>query len=86
MDDLMATTKKEELDRALDAAAPNVGIAFGIELYDAFRVRGWFTLERFSGLSGLTSFGQVVPAYRRTHYVFPSWGIADTEFAVGKSA
>jgi len=75
---------KLELDKQLEVAVPNVGIAFGVELFDEFRKRGWFTLEVF-GTLGTTLFAERVPAYDKTHFAFPSWGISDREFIVGES-
>ena len=77
--------KKVELDRQLEGAPVNVGIAFGIELFSEFKNRGWFTLETF-GYLGTTLFAEQVPAYKKTHFVFPSWGIRDLEFRVGSSS
>lgn len=75
---------KAELDKQLAGASPSAGIAFGTELFNEFRKRGWFTLEVFSVL-GTSLFPDRVPAYNKTHFVFPSWGIQDVEFKVGKS-
>ena len=75
---------KAELDKQLEGASPNVGIAFGTELFNEFRNRGWFTLEVF-GVLGTMLFPERVPAYKETHFVFPSRGIQDLEFKVGKS-
>lgn len=75
---------KVELDKQLVDASPNVGIAFGCELFNEFRDRGWFSLE-FFGVLGTMSFAVRVPAYNKTHFVFPSWDIQDLEFKVGKS-
>lgn len=75
---------KAELDRQLVGTPPNVGIAFGVELFDEFRKRSWFTLENFSVL-GTSSFSEKLPAYKRSHFVFPSWDLDDLEFKVGTS-
>jgi hypothetical protein len=69
-------TKKAELDKQLEGAPQNFGIAFGTELFNEFRKRGWFTLEVF---------GAQVPTYKKTHFAFLSWGIKEREFEVGKS-
>lgn len=74
--------KKAELDKQLENAPANVGIAFGTQLFNEFRNRGWFTLETFGAL-GTTLFAEQVPAYKKTHFVFPSWGIQETEFKIG---
>jgi hypothetical protein len=75
---------KAELDKQLQSAAPNVGVAFGVELFDEFRRRGWFTLEDF-GVLGTSIFSGKLPAYRRTHFAFQSWDLSELEFRVGKS-
>jgi hypothetical protein len=77
-------TKKAELDKQLEGAPQNVGIAFGTELFNEFRKRGWFTLEVFGAL-GTTLFAGQVPTYKKTHFAFLSWGIKEREFEVGKS-
>lgn len=77
-------TIKAQLDKQLDGAGANVGIAFGVELFEEFRTRGWFSLELFSAL-GTMLFAEQVPAYKKTHFVFPSWGIQSLEFRVGRS-
>lgn len=75
---------KAELEKQLAGASPSVGIAFGTELFNEFRKRGWFTLEVF-GVLGTTLFAERLPAYNKSHFVFPSWDIQDLEFKVGKS-
>ena len=47
MDDDAANLIKVKLDAALKEAGPNVGIAFGTELFSEFRSRGWLTVETF---------------------------------------
>lgn len=75
---------KAALDEELKSTSNNVGIAFGIELFNEFKKRGWFTLERYGAL-GTTLFSEQLPAYNKTHFVFPSWSINDFEFKVGQS-
>lgn len=75
---------KAALDKELQNTSDNVGIAFGTELFNEFKNRGWFTLETFSVL-GTTLFSEQLPAYNKTHFVFSSWGINDLEFKVGQS-
>ncbi len=75
---------RQELDQQLGSAPPNVGIAFGTELFNEFKQRGWLTLETF-GVFGTTLFAGKVPAYGKTHFAFPTWGIQVLEFRVGKS-
>jgi hypothetical protein len=75
---------KAELDKQLESTTPNVGIAFSSGLFNEFKNRGWFTLETFGAL-GTTVFEQHVPAYGRTHFVFPSWAICDFKFIIGNS-
>ncbi|MGJ4882902.1 hypothetical protein [Bradyrhizobium sp. HKCCYLRH3097] len=82
MDDELATKVKEQLDAQLANAAPNVGIAFGLDLFDAFRDRKWITLNTFGALG--TSFGATkLPAYG-SHYAFPTWDLPENEFKVGE--
>lgn len=76
--------QKAELDKQLNNAPDNVGIAFSTALFDEFKKREWFTLETF-GVLGSTLFSEQLPAYNKTHFVFPSWGINDLEFKIGKS-
>jgi hypothetical protein len=85
MDDILATAKKVELDAALATVGRDVGILFGVGLFEAFRVRNWITVEYFTAV-GTTHFGDKVPAYERTHFAFPTWNIPDLEFRVGKNA
>lgn len=78
---------RADLDVQLHNLSPNVGIAFGSELFNEFRNRGWFTLEKF-GVLGTTLFTDqlLLPAYQRSHCVFLSWAIDDLKFQVGGSA
>jgi hypothetical protein len=80
---MAVAAKKDELDRALDGASPNVGIAFSVGLFAEFWHRGWLTLEEFGVLGG-TLFHSKLPAYNKTHFVFQTWGLPDFEFLVGK--
>lgn len=82
MDEL--ETKRADLERELHGADPNVGIAFGVDLFEEFRQRGWFTLETFGAL-GTSLFSTQVPTFDKTHFVFPSWGIPANEFQVGRA-
>ena len=75
---------KAALDKQLESASPNVGITFGVELFNEFRARGWLTLETF-GVAGSMFCAHQVPAYNKTHFVFQTWGIQDREFKVGSS-
>src|SRR5574338_956212 len=85
VDDVTANAKKAELDRALTNPGSNVGIAFGLALFNEFHRRGWFSLEMFGAL-GTTLFEMELPAYGRTHHVFQTWGVPDLEFRIGKDA
>jgi hypothetical protein len=85
MDDATISAKRDSLDQALETAGPNVGIAFGLDLFKAFRERGWLTLETF-GASGTTLFAERLPAYQQTHYVFATWDLGDWDFKVGSHA
>ena len=85
MDDITANAKKADLDAALGGASPNVGIAFGVGLFAEFWHRKWFTLEDFAALGG-TLFLSKLPAYNKTHFVFQTWGLSDSDFQVGRNA
>ena len=73
---------KGDLDKLITPNSPNVGIAFGEELFSEFKSRGWLTLESFGAL-GTTLFAIQVPAYQKTHFAFVSWHIAALAFKVG---
>jgi hypothetical protein len=75
--------KRRELDNQLKSAGINVGIAFGIQLFEDFRSRGWFTIEDFSPW-GTGIFPVKVPAYQKTHFVFPTWDLPVDGFVVGR--
>jgi hypothetical protein len=82
MNDADAQQAKGKLDAALARMAPTVGIAFGPDLFDEFRQRGWLTLEQLSVL-GTTIFKSGLPAYDHTHFAFMSWDVPDSDFRVG---
>jgi hypothetical protein len=82
MEDTTAEAVKGQLDRALSAVGRNVGIAFGVDLFDAFKSRGWIELKRFSGILGTSFGGTKLPAYG-THYAFRTWDLRENEFKVG---
>lgn len=73
---------KDKLDTVLAGVGPNMGIAFGTELFAEFRQRGWLKMEVF-GMLGTSVFAEKVPAYNRTHFAFPNWEIPDYTFKVG---
>jgi hypothetical protein len=85
MDDARAKQIKATLDLQLKNADPNVGIAFGSELFAAFRMRGWLTLETF-GVLGTTQFAEAFPAYGKSHFAFVTWDVPDDGFQIGKNA
>ena len=85
MTDQEVMAAKAELDAALGVAGDNVGIAFGIDLFEAFKSRQWFTLETFSAL-GIGAFPMKLPAYDKSHFVFPSWDVDAGTFQVGTNA
>ena len=62
-----------------------MGIAFGVDLFNEFRKRGWLTLGTFGAL-GTGLFAGQVPTYNRKHFAYQTWGIPDLEFRVGKNA
>jgi hypothetical protein len=72
---------KTALDAALIGLPPNNAILFGIDLFDEFRQRGWFTLENF-GILGTQFLAQELPAYDKTHFVCSTWSIPVDEFRV----
>lgn len=75
---------KQELDKQLESAGPNVGIAFGDYLFSEFKKHDLLTLESF-GVLGTSLFLTQLPAYNKTHFAFISWGIGECEFQVGQS-
>ena len=81
MDEADVVRIKNQLDAELQSAGPNVGIAFGIELFKEFDERRWLTLETF-GASAL--FPARMPAYARTHCALRTWDLANREFRVGR--
>jgi hypothetical protein len=81
MDDADVVRIKNQLDAELQSAGPNVGIAFGIELFEEFDERRWLTLETF-GASAL--FPARMPAYAYTHCALRTWDLANREFRVGR--
>jgi hypothetical protein len=83
MDDATAQAKRDALNTALEGAQPDVGIAFGLTLFDEFVKREWFTLETFGAL-GTTLLSSKVPTYDRTHYVFATSDVDEEDFKVGK--
>jgi hypothetical protein len=85
MDDAVAKAKKSELDKELMAVGPNVGVAFGAELFNEFVNQGWITLETFGAL-GSTVWSMKLPAYAKTHYAIWHWGVPGYGFVVGKDA
>jgi hypothetical protein len=72
MDDAMANDIKAQLDLELSKLRPDVGIAFGLELFDAFKDRNWIGLNKFSVL-GTGFAATLLPCYG-SHYAFPTWG------------
>jgi hypothetical protein len=85
MDKAVVDAKKAALDQALLGVGSNVGIAFGVILFEEFVRREWITLETF-GVVGSSLWNTKLPAYDRTHYAFWNWGLPEHEFMVGKDA
>jgi hypothetical protein len=81
MDEADVVRIKNQLDAELQSAGPNVGIAFGIELFEEFDKRHWLTLETFETSA---FFPARMPAYARTHCALRTWDLANREFRVGK--
>jgi hypothetical protein len=73
------------LDEQLESAGDNVGVMFGEDLFAEFKKRGWFTLETF-GVLGTSLFATQVPAYKKSHFAFLSWGVGNLEFRVGQAS
>jgi hypothetical protein len=82
MDEAEAVRIKNQLDAELLRAGPNVGIAFGIELFEEFDERRWLTLETFGAFA---LFPARMPAYARTHCALRTWDLANREFRVGRN-
>ncbi len=72
---------KSALDEELKGKKPRTAVAFGAELFQEFRRRGWITLDKFD----LEPFGfkDPMPTYDSTHYAFLNWGLPDYEYRVG---
>lgn len=84
MDDAIANAIKERLDKDLAKAGPNVGIAFGLDLFNAFRDRQWIDLKTFGVLG--TNFGSTkLPAYG-AHFALDTWDLGEHEYKVGTDA
>jgi hypothetical protein len=84
MDDKTVEARKAELDNELTKTGQHVGIALGLELFGAFKDRGWLTLGKF-GVLGTELAATKLPAYG-SHYVFATWDLADDQFRVGKDS
>jgi hypothetical protein len=83
MDDVAAHVKKAAIDQALINVSSEVGVAFGIKLFDEFRRRGWFELKELT-VSGSTLFRAKIPVYQGAHCVFPTWDLPEYDFEVGR--
>lgn len=82
MDNLEAV--KASLDAQLLGRGRNVGIALGVELFKAFRERGWIRLAH-AGVLGLPWKALDGPAYG-SHFAFPSFDVPEDGFRVGDDA
>lgn len=76
---------RDALDKELESVHRDAGIMFGEDLFEAFKSRGWFTLETF-GVLGTSLFTTQAPAYKKSHFVFSSWSIGNLEFKVGQAS
>jgi len=74
---------KANLDKQLESADSNVGIAFGEDLFRIFRENQWIKLEDY-GLLGTSLFSEKIPAYQQTHFAFTTWGLGKLDFKVGQ--
>ena len=84
MDDAIANDIKSQIDQELLKVGPEVGIAFGLDLFDAFKDRKWIGLNTFSVLG--TGFAATkLPCYG-SHYAFPTWGLPEKGYKVGSDA
>lgn len=72
---------KASLDAILQTLPKNNSIQFGIELFDEFRNRGWFTLYTFRHI-GIQVWGYKLHSYTQTHYVCKTLAVAPDSFCV----
>ncbi len=85
MDDQLVEEIKAQLDADLAKAGGDVGIAFGLGLFAAFKERNWFTLEKWSIL-GTTLFAEDLPTYNNSHPAIVTWDIDDSAYRVSRTA
>lgn len=70
------------IDAKLETSDPNIGIAFGFKLYEAFGQQGWFTTETFT-VAGTNAFPLDVVAYKKSHPVSAWWDMDEWEYRIG---
>jgi hypothetical protein len=81
MDDQLASAIKAKLDKELAGTNPDVGIRFEVDLFRAFKDRGWITLKSFGPLAA--PFGATkLPAYD-THLAIATWDLPENGYQVG---
>jgi hypothetical protein len=82
MTDAEANSARASLDAAISTLHPYVVVSVGHGLYVEFVNRGWITWETFGAL-GTGLFAATLPAYGKTHIVFPSMSIGVNDFKIG---
>jgi hypothetical protein len=81
MDDQLANSIKTKLDEELAGADLSVGIRFELDLFRAFKDRGWITLKSFGPLE--EPFGATkLPAYG-THLAIATWDLPENGYQLG---
>jgi hypothetical protein len=78
------TSLKIKVDAALADAAPNSGIAFGLDAYNAFWKAGHISLQTFTAL-GTGAFPDILPAYGN-NYAFCNCDLNADEIKVAGSS
>jgi hypothetical protein len=80
MDDQLANAIKAKLDKELAGTDPNIGIHFELDLFRAFKDRGWITLESFGPLE-YPFLATKLPAYG-THLAIATWDLPEHSYQV----
>ena len=81
MNDQLANAIKAKLDKELAGTEPNVGIRFELDLFRAFKDRGWITLDSFGPLGAIFG-GTKLPAYD-THLAIATWDLPKNGYELG---
>ena len=82
MDSSVVKDQKTALDSALEGLRADVGVAFGLAPFAEFAESGGPTMEDL-GVHGAGLSKGKLPAYARTHFVFPSLDAPETDFQIG---